>query len=118
MPLAAKTILCRCEDVSDRDLDAARARHPIVSLEDLKRHTRITMGPCQGRICRGWVARYWDAAHAEGPRNGHEPNSVADLPHGAVTIPGHRPPVRPVLVRDIAALHIDEEAPWAKKDLK
>ena len=119
MPSERSVVLCRCEDLRDADLDNALRTFDVASLEDLKRHTRATMGPCQGRVCRSWVASYWDRVVAAGliPTPGTlAPNSVADLPWNAGTIPGHRPPVRPVRVADIAALDIDEDAPWGDKE--
>ena len=51
------TLVCRCEDVSHRDLAAC------ASWREAKLHTRCGMGPCQGRICApateflyGWKA--------------------------------------------------------------
>ena len=113
------TVICRCEDLRDLDLDAVLRAHPVASLEDLKRRTRATMGPCQGRVCRGWLARYFDLRSADGLApdiQAHEANSVADLPWRVGTIPGHRPPVRPVRVADIAAIDLDESAPWGDKE--
>lgn len=113
------TVVCRCEDLRDEDLHAALQRFAIASLEDLKRHTRATMGPCQGRVCRTWLTQYWDRAVRTGqaqPPTAHAPNSVADLPWGTGTVPGHRPPVRPVRVADIAAIELDENAPWGDKE--
>jgi len=43
------TIVCRCEDVRYRDLDAQRSEHSAWT--DAKLQTRCGMGPCQGRIC-------------------------------------------------------------------
>ena len=113
------TVVCRCEDLRDTDFDDTLRQREIASLEDLKRHTRATMGPCQGRVCRGWLARYWDQAvltHKTASRPVHAANSVADLPWRVGTIPGHRPPVRPVLVSDLATLDVEEAAPWGDKE--
>jgi hypothetical protein len=45
-----ETLVCRCEEVTMGRLDAeiAAGMHEI---ESLKLETRITMGPCQGRMC-------------------------------------------------------------------
>ncbi|MGA3034024.1 MAG: FAD/NAD(P)-binding oxidoreductase [Terracidiphilus sp.] len=52
-----ETIVCRCEDVSFKDLGACQ------SWREAKLHTRCGMGPCQGRVCSpatqflfGWTA--------------------------------------------------------------
>lgn len=115
------TVVCRCEDVSDLDLDRHLRSRPVASLEDLKRHTRVMMGPCQGRICRTWLLLYWQRAQQRSLTTAaapHPPNSVADLPlPGHTSAPGHRPPVRPTSVADIASLEIDEAPPWGSEEM-
>ena len=44
------TVICRCEDVTLKQLKAALADDTI-QIKDLKRMTRIGMGPCEGRMC-------------------------------------------------------------------
>jgi NADPH-dependent 2,4-dienoyl-CoA reductase/sulfur reductase-like enzyme len=39
------TIICRCEDVRERDVDRS------LGWRELKLLTRVGMGPCQGRVC-------------------------------------------------------------------
>lgn len=65
----AKTILCRCEDVTFGEV-AAHA-----TWRDAKLHTRCGMGPCQGRICGTAVQTYfgWDIAV---PRPPHSPTRI------------------------------------------
>jgi NADPH-dependent 2,4-dienoyl-CoA reductase/sulfur reductase-like enzyme len=60
----ADTIVCRCENVARRDLDAALSLD-LGSPAAIKLATRIGMGLCQGRVCASVVA----AAHgqADGP---------------------------------------------------
>jgi NADPH-dependent 2,4-dienoyl-CoA reductase/sulfur reductase-like enzyme len=48
----AGTVLCRCEDVTAGDVDAAGARSPAA----LKIMTRCGQGPCQGRMCERMIA--------------------------------------------------------------
>jgi D-hydroxyproline dehydrogenase subunit alpha len=48
----AGTILCRCEDVTAGDIDAAGATSPTA----LKIMTRCGQGPCQGRVCERMIA--------------------------------------------------------------
>ena len=43
----ARTIVCRCEDVAHETVCGRRG------WRDAKLHTRIGMGPCQGRVCGG-----------------------------------------------------------------
>ncbi len=49
-------ILCRCEDVSVQDIHnvVAEGYH---TLEEIKRVTRVGMGPCQGRSCLMMILR-------------------------------------------------------------
>lgn len=51
-----KTIVCRCEDVTLHELDAAMARghHDI---ESIKRYTGFGTGWCQGKSCLALCAR-------------------------------------------------------------
>ena len=44
------TLVCRCENVRLRDIDAALALGDS-TIAMLKRRTRLGMGPCQGRYC-------------------------------------------------------------------
>ena len=54
--LADETIVCRCESVTAGQLRAEIAGG-LVSLAALKKATRASMGPCQGRFCAATVAR-------------------------------------------------------------
>jgi sarcosine oxidase subunit beta len=51
-----KVIVCRCEDVTLRDVEQAIAKgnHDI---EEVKRYTGFGTGPCQGKECMWAVAR-------------------------------------------------------------
>ncbi len=49
-------IVCRCEEVTLGDVERA-IDEGYDTLEELKRHLRIGMGPCQGRTCIPLVAR-------------------------------------------------------------
>jgi NADPH-dependent 2,4-dienoyl-CoA reductase/sulfur reductase-like enzyme len=44
------TVICRCEDVTLKQLKAALADDTI-QIKDFKRMTRMGMGPCEGRMC-------------------------------------------------------------------
>lgn len=77
------TILCRCEEVRFGDARAALADgHGQAGA--VKRATRIGMGPCQGRYCRPLL------------------EALMDGPPGELTGFAPRPPVGPVLIRDLA----------------
>jgi len=44
------TIVCRCEDLTEKDIVEA-IEEGYDELEKLKRHLRLSMGPCQGSGC-------------------------------------------------------------------
>jgi glycerol-3-phosphate dehydrogenase len=44
-------LICECEMVDRERLDAALDERPDSSLDDLRRTTRLGMGPCQGAFC-------------------------------------------------------------------
>lgn len=46
----AKTFVCLCEDVTEKDVRRAIAEG-FDHIETLKRYTTVTMGPCQGKMC-------------------------------------------------------------------
>ena len=46
-----KEYLCQCEMVSKEMLEAAAAGREVFSLSDIRRLTRLGMGPCQGTFC-------------------------------------------------------------------
>lgn len=50
------TIICRCSDVSLSDVRKLIAEG-YTSLDEIKRITRIGMGPCQGKTCGLLVLR-------------------------------------------------------------
>lgn len=78
-------IVCRCEDVSRADVEAAIAAGAR-DVNQLKHFTRCGMGPCQGRMC-GDVAGALLAAHVGG-------RDAA----GCWTM---RPPLRPIPLEDL-----------------
>jgi len=49
-------IICRCEEVTVAEVICA-IEEGYDTLEELKRHLRVGMGPCQGRTCLPLVAR-------------------------------------------------------------
>ena len=50
------TILCRCEDITKKDILKA-IDNGAKDLNQLKSWTRFGMGPCQGRTCQYSVAK-------------------------------------------------------------
>jgi thioredoxin reductase/bacterioferritin-associated ferredoxin len=53
--VTADTVVCRCEDVTRREIDTALAQE-AGEMNQLKAWTRCGMGPCQGRMCGDTVA--------------------------------------------------------------
>jgi len=49
-------IVCRCEEVTLSQVEQA-IDEGYDTLEELKRHLRVGMGPCQGRTCLPLLAR-------------------------------------------------------------
>lgn len=44
-------VVCECEEVTVAEVDAAINRLEVGDLIDLRRRTRVGMGPCQGELC-------------------------------------------------------------------
>ena len=51
-----KSIVCRCEDITEEEVIAA-IREGYTDLEELRKKLRLGMGPCQGRCCMPLVKR-------------------------------------------------------------
>lgn len=97
MPHRAKTILCRCEDVTLDDLLHALDLG-YLRMEEVKRYTGLGTGPCEGKECMAACARLL-AEHAR-----LTPDD-APLPVEPFTA---RSPLAPV---SFAALAVPDEAP-------
>jgi len=96
--IAANTVVCRCEDVTRAEIDAA-ATEGARDLNQLKAWTRCGMGPCQGRTC-GDVAGALLALH------GGSRESV-----GCFT---GRAPLRPVSLAEVAGDYTYADIPIPK----
>ncbi|GAB4262795.1 MAG: (2Fe-2S)-binding protein [Deferrisomatales bacterium] len=81
------TYVCRCEDVTLAEVEQA-LDDGARTLEEVKRLTRCTMGPCQGRTCRHVLAQVISR------RTGVAP--------GELDVPTYRAPVKPVKLGVIA----------------
>jgi sarcosine oxidase subunit beta len=61
-----KVIVCRCEDVTLKDV-----RHSIAlgyaDIEEVKRYTGFGTGPCQGKECHGLIAALIAAESGQDP---------------------------------------------------
>ncbi|NGQ97446.1 (2Fe-2S)-binding protein [Brevibacillus sp. SYP-B805] len=74
-------VICRCEEVTLKELIAAAETYRC-SARELKLRTRAGMGCCGGRTCRRFIDMVARQATGEAPSHG---------------IPlGYQPPVRPV----------------------
>jgi len=85
-------LICRCEEVTKRDILWA-IEHGADSVDEIKRITRAGMGLCQGRTCERLVA------HILAQESGLD---VGDVPPGS-----RRPPVRLIPV----SVFLREEPP-------
>lgn len=85
--MSKKTYLCRCEDVTLEDvhilMDAG-----VKTFEEIKRHTRCTMGPCQGSTCKNVLAT--------------EIARKNDMRVEEIDVPTYRAPFKPIKLGIIA----------------
>jgi glycerol-3-phosphate dehydrogenase len=65
-------LVCECELVTRRMLEAALQRNPTITLDDLRRDVRLGMGPCQGGFC---TYRAAGIVHECGGHDGASPPS-------------------------------------------
>jgi octopine oxidase subunit A len=90
---AEDTIVCRCEEVTARDIYAmAQVGRP--GPNQVKAFTRAGMGPCQGRQCGYTVTRILAAAE--------------NRPAGEIGFYRVRPPLKPLTLGELAALDPQE----------
>jgi len=91
--MADKIFLCRCEDVTVKELREAIDRGHS-DMESAKRYTGFGTGWCQGKQCAALAARLLVEA-------GGETSQAPFTP---------RPPFHPVALSELAELVDDEEA--------
>lgn len=72
-------LVCECEIVTRERLDAAITERPDSSLDDLRRTTRLGMGPCQGAFCIPRAAAILDGRRAAGDLAAEAPEVNATL---------------------------------------
>jgi sarcosine oxidase subunit beta len=63
--MSHKTLICRCEDVTQQDIEHA-LEQGYIDIEEVKRYTGFGTGPCQGKQCMVQVALLL-AGRAGGP---------------------------------------------------
>ncbi|WP_226001385.1 (2Fe-2S)-binding protein [Paenibacillus sp. BJ-4] len=84
---SGRLLVCRCEEVSLGQLEQA-CHMGAETVRQLKMATRVTMGACQGRVCRQlvetWFYNQYPAARRE------------------AELLSQRPPVRPVTFGQLA----------------
>ncbi|RLF26625.1 MAG: (2Fe-2S)-binding protein [Thermoplasmata archaeon] len=83
-----KTIICRCEDITEEDVLQA-IDEGFEDIEELRKRLRLGMGPCQGRTCIPLVIGI--LAKKTGKK-------VEDIP-----LPTSRPPIVPVTLEALAS---------------
>ena len=88
------TIICRCEDITRGELHRW-IDQGVTNLEELKRLSRATMGPCQGRTCRQLILQ--------------EIAARTGVPISEAIIPSYSQPLRGVTLGAIADMKLDEE---------
>jgi thioredoxin reductase len=87
--LSTDAVLCFCEDVRGREIEAERAAG-YADPELVKRRTGALTGPCQGKYCLSAVTC---------ALNGADPSQ----PPADIVLPTGRPPLRPVRLGDLVA---------------
>ena len=95
------TLVCRCENVSLRDIEAALDVEADIG--SIKRRTRLGMGPCQGRYCAP-IAAELIAARTDtpvqefsffAPRSPIKPIRITDIVNAQQFVPDAAPPEEP-----------------------
>ncbi|MGW9527565.1 (2Fe-2S)-binding protein [Paenibacillus terrae] len=80
-------LVCRCEEVIMAQLEQA-CRMGVDTVRQLKMATRVTMGACQGRVCRPLVESWFYSQYPAARREAE--------------LLSQRPPVRPVTFGQLA----------------
>ena len=58
-----QSLVCECEEVPESEINNAIANLDVHNLVDLRRHTRVGMGTCQGELCACRAAGLLGKAH-------------------------------------------------------
>lgn len=84
---ADSIIVCRCENLTLGKL-REMLKSGMTSMQEIKKESRCTMGPCQGRTCKELVAR--------------EISRYTGIPMDELDIPVSRAPIKPIPLGEIA----------------
>jgi bacterioferritin-associated ferredoxin len=84
--MADKTILCRCEDLTVEDI-RQWIEKGYRSFDEIKRVSRVGMGPCQGRTCRRHLLKELADATGKSPAE--------------IDLSTFRPPTKPLKIGTI-----------------
>lgn len=90
LPIPDDTILCRCEEVTAGRIRQELRDRPHMGADGVKAETRAGMGPCQGRQCGLGITRLVAEIH----RKTEEEVGFLHI----------RPPLKPLTLRELAAL--------------
>jgi NAD(P)H-nitrite reductase large subunit len=93
-------IICRCEDITLTEIRQAIA-DGCKTIDEIKRVTRATMGPCQGRTCRSLIAM--------------ELSRHYKIPMEEIILPTFRPPLKPIKLGSF--LHAGEHSSPLQEDV-
>ena len=85
-----ETIICRCEDVTYKDIVDA-IDMGIATVAEIKRALRAGMGPCQGRTCGRLIAQII--------------SQKTGKPIEEVWEPSYRPPLKTVQLKTLAGVN-------------
>ena len=89
-----KNYLCRCEEVTREDLHQLLREKNGISMEEIKRLTRCTMGPCQGKTCRENIMK--------------EIAGFKGIDVTEVEEPTYRAPIKPIKIGNVMRGDADE----------
>lgn len=81
------TIICRCEDITLKELREL-IKEGYTTLDEIKRITRLGMGPCRGNICLELAAR--------------EICKLTDKNMEDIKMPTNRPPLSGIKLGELA----------------
>jgi hypothetical protein len=82
----SKIVLCRCENLTLAGLHDL-LNVGVTNMQEIKKLSRCTMGPCQGRTCKELIAK--------------EIAAYLSVPIAELDIPISRAPIKPITIGQI-----------------